>query len=79
MISTSLESNLQDLLGEETRTWGKLKVYAQRKCDSAKPEAGDRAKGGQTLILAEEFSLFTGLMPEMPHSKRSRHWRAASL
>lgn len=35
---------------KETSTWGQLEVYAQRKCDSAKSEAGDRAKEGQTRL-----------------------------
>ena len=44
---------------KETRTWGQLKVYAQRKRDSAKPEAGDRAKGGQTHSSWQKNSVYS--------------------
>lgn len=65
---------------KETRTWGQLKAYAQRKHDSAKPEAWDRAKEEQTHSSWQKNSVYSwDLCQRYPKSKRSRHWRAANL
>lgn len=56
---------------KETKTWRQLKAYAQRKRDSAKPEAEDRAKEGQTHLPWQKNSAM-GPVPEMPRSKSKR-------
>lgn len=41
---------------KDRRIWGQLKAQAQGKHDSAKPEAGDRAGGGQTQPIHKIYA-----------------------